>query len=383
MEGCDALIVGGGPAGSTLARKLVCAGLVVILLEKEKYPREKLCGGWITPAVAHDLELNITEYSDGRILQPITGFRTGRIGRQFVETRYGGPVSYGIRRCEFDLFLARRSGARVLDGTPLARLERNGEGWIINDRFRTPLLIGAGGHRCPVARALCANPGNEATVVAREAEFLLEPRQREMCPVRGEMPELYFCPDMKGYGWCFRKGNYLNLGLGRMDRHNLTGHLESFLKSLKEAGRIPPDIPRNFAGHAYLLYGMSRRTRVAEGAMLIGDAAGLAFELSGEGIRPAIESAILAARVILAANGKYSSDRLQPYCDLLKWRFKNPARGWAGVLASICPNRVTGAVASRLLASRSFSRRVLLDRWFLRTRMQALQLTTTQGHQYS
>ncbi len=372
MQGCDALIVGGGPAGSTLAWKLVRAGLDVILLEREKYPREKLCGGWITPSVLRDLELDIAAYADGCTVQPITGFRTGLIGRQCLETRYGGPVSYGIRRCEFDWFLARRSGAHVLDGTPVTSLEWTHEGWSINDRFRAPLLIGAGGHYCPVARALGAKPGNEAAVVARETEFLLESRQQGTCPVRGEMPELYLCGDMKGYGWCFRKGDYLNVGLGRLDHHSLPLHLEVFLQSLKEAGRIPFGIPGRFTGHAYLLYGSSRRIRVTEGAMLIGDAAGLAFELSGEGIRPAVESAILAAQVIVAAGGKYSSERLQPYYDLLKRRFENPVPGWAGALARICPSRATAAVARGLLASQSIARRVLLDRLFLRSGMQPL-----------
>lgn len=365
MESCDALIVGGGPAGSTLAWRLARAGLAVTLLEKEKYPREKLCGGWITPAVIDELELDVTGYSEGRILQPITGFRTGRIGRQWVETRYGGPISYGIRRCEFDSFLARRSGARLLDGMPLASLERTREGWILNHRFRTPLLIGAGGHGCPVARALGATPGDEAAVVAREVEFLLDRQQQEACPVQGDTPELYFCSDLKGYGWCFRKGDYLNIGLGRLDRHGLNLQLKDFLDSLRETRRIPNGIPATFGGHAYLLYGNSRRRRVAEGAMLVGDAAGLACEKSGEGIRPAVESGILAAQVILAANGKYSSDRLQPYCDLLEARFSRPGTGWTNALASFCPDSALRAATGFLLSNVSFTRHVLLDTWFL------------------
>lgn len=374
MERCDALIVGGGPAGSTVAWKLARAGLAVTLLEKEKYPREKLCGGWITPAVINDLELGITEYAESRILQPITGFRTGQVGRHWIETRYGGTVSYGIRRCEFDAFLARRSGARILDGLPLARIERTREDWILNDRFRAPLLVGAGGHCCPVARALGATPGDEAAVVARETEFLLDQRQREACRVEGETPELYFSSDLKGYGWCFRKGDYLNVGLGRRDRHGLNLHLNGFLTSLREARRIPPDAPARFAGHAYLLHGDSRRKRVAEGTMLVGDAAGLAFDQSGEGIRPAVESGILAAQVILAANGRYSSDRLRPYCDLLDARFRQPGTAWAGALAGLCPDSAVRAAAGFLLANASFTRHVLLDRWFLHVGTQGIEM---------
>lgn len=95
-------------------------------------------------------------------------------------------------------------------------------------------------------------------------------------------------------------------------------------------------------------------------------AAGLAFEQSGEGIRPAIESGILAAQVILAANCKYSNERLQPYCDMLESRFRPPRRSRANALARLCPDFAVAAVTGFLLASPRFTRHVLLDRWFLR-----------------
>lgn len=52
-------------------------------------------------------------------------------------------------------------------------------------------------------------------------------KQAASSAVCGEMPELYFCNDMQGYGWCFRKGDYLNIGLGRLDpRASFLGHSE-------------------------------------------------------------------------------------------------------------------------------------------------------------
>jgi len=62
---------------------------------------------------------------------------------------------------------------------------------------------------------------------------------------------------MKGYGWCFRKQNVLNVGLGRLDRHSLSGHVTEFVKFLKTTGRIALDMPV-LLGHAYLLYGMEQ-----------------------------------------------------------------------------------------------------------------------------
>jgi len=79
-----------------------------------------------------------------------------------------------------------------------------------------------------------------------------------------------------------------------------------------------------FRGMAYLLYEpQGGRRRVSDGALLIGDAAGLSFPQSGEGILPAIESALLAADTILAANGDYRADNLEPYAARLANRFGN------------------------------------------------------------
>ena len=205
MDSCDVLIAGGGPAGSSCAWQLRSAGLDVVILDKETFPRNKVCGGWITPAVLEELAITPAEYSRERLLQPITGFRTGSIGGPTVATNYSKPVSYGIRRYEFDDYLLKRSGARLLQGEPLTGLERLGGFWIVNGRMKTPLVIGAGGHFCPVARFLGAKFGSETIVAAQEAEFEMDARQQARCSIRAEIPELYFCSDMKGYGWCFRK----------------------------------------------------------------------------------------------------------------------------------------------------------------------------------
>ena len=107
MDSCDVVIVGAGPAGSACAWKLSQAGLEVALLEKRRFPRDKVCGGWITPPVLEELEIDAHDYAaNGRIFQPIIGFRTSRMGGVEVETNYGEPVSYGIRRFEFDHYLA-------------------------------------------------------------------------------------------------------------------------------------------------------------------------------------------------------------------------------------------------------------------------------------
>ena len=108
MESCDVLVIGGGPAGSSLAWRLKNSGLDVLILDREKFPRDKVCAGWITPAVMETLQIDLEEYSARHLLQPITGFRAGLMGETGMVTRYGKAVSYGVRRDEFDHFLLQR-----------------------------------------------------------------------------------------------------------------------------------------------------------------------------------------------------------------------------------------------------------------------------------
>ena len=73
MDQCDVLIVGGGPAGSSCAWRLRNSGLKVAILDRQRFPRDKVCGGWITPAVFDELAIDPAQYARGRVLQPITG----------------------------------------------------------------------------------------------------------------------------------------------------------------------------------------------------------------------------------------------------------------------------------------------------------------------
>jgi menaquinone-9 beta-reductase len=378
MDTCDVLIVGGGPAGSACAWGLGESGLDVAILDKQRFPRDKVCGGWITPAVLSELGIDAAEYARGRLLQPITGFRTGCIthaghgGGSAIETDYKRTVSYGIRRREFDDYLLRRSGARLLEPSALTSLERESSGWIVNGQIKTRLVVGAGGHFCPVAKLTGAKRTRENAVVAQEAEFEMDERQQAGCRIRPEVPELYFCADIKGYGWCFRKQNFLNIGLGRLDQHRLSEHVAAFVRFLQAAGRITFDVQAALLGHAYLLYGVSERKPVDDGMLLIGDAAGLAYKQSGEGIRPAIESGLLAAQAIVAAQGNYSRQRLGRYQALLQKRFGGSGQDWASMAGQHLPSAWIGAFGRVLLGTRWFVRNVVIDRWFLHANEPAL-----------
>jgi geranylgeranyl reductase family protein len=366
MNRYDVIIVGGGPAGSTMAGALTRAGRRVMVLDKADFPRDKTCAGWVTPAVLASLQVDPDHYArTGRVLQPIHRFRIGLMGQSAVENHHGDePVSYGIRRCEFDHFLLERVGCDKALGEKLTSLTREGGLWTLNDRYRAPLLIGAGGHFCPVARYLGCTPGkHERAVLAREVEFRLSDETADSCPIPADQPELWFCRDLKGYAWVFRKGDWLNVGLGREDPEKLGDHLQSFVDAMRAAGRLPGDLPRRYKGHAYLLYDHARRPVTDDGVMLIGDAAGLAYTQSGEGIRTAVESALLASDVVV------HDCPLSDYAERLESRF-GPRRGDVG--QSWLPGSLKRGAASVLMRSHWFTRKIVTQRWFLHEHVPAL-----------
>ena len=372
MEYYDIIIVGAGPAGSTLARALEDSCKRVLIIDKQAFPRDKTCAGWVTPAVMASLDIDPGKYSVGRTLQPIRRFRIGMMGQSAVENDHGDIVSYGIRRCEFDAYLLDRANCEKQLATPVKSIHRNNGNWVINDQWQAPLLVGAGGHFCPVARLLGDGPGKHETVVAaKEVEFEMTPEQARVCEARGDPPELWFCRDLKGYAWVFRKGSYLNIGLGREDNHRLSDHLEAFVEEMKQSGRIPSDLPGRFKGHAYLLYAHANRPLVDDGVLLIGDAAGLAYTQSGEGIRPAIESALMASKVIKAATD-YSALSLQSYGERIAERFGTRATDQEPGFE--VPDWLKQPIASTLMRSHWFTRKVVTEKWFLHQEVQPLEV---------
>jgi len=129
-------------------------------------------------------------------------------------------------------------------------------------------------------------------------------------------------------------------------------------------------LPGRFNGHAYLLYPGSRRTLTSHGMLLIGDSAGLAYPQSGEGIRPAVESALMAAEVIINARNDYRQEKLAPYVSRLTQRFgKKNLQPTSGPLL---PEKVRQTVAMKLMRTNWFARHVIIDRWFLHSGQPAI-----------
>ncbi len=134
MKSYDDLIIGGGPAGSTLAYSLKSSGLKIGILDKQSFPRQKTCAGWVTPEVMRVLNIDLQDYAKNNILQNISGFKISQLGQRQVESHYPGePVSYGIRRIEFDDYLLQRCAADLLLEQAFNKMDINSHGWLVND----------------------------------------------------------------------------------------------------------------------------------------------------------------------------------------------------------------------------------------------------------
>jgi flavin-dependent dehydrogenase len=375
MTRCEVLVVGGGPAGSSCARRLVAAGLDVLVIDRARFPRDKVCAGWITPAVVRALDLDLSAYAAGGLtLQPFTAFRTGVLGGRLRTTDFAVPISYGIRRCEFDTYLLRQSGAATLEGEGLSELHRDGRTWVVNRSIRADMLVGAGGHFCPVARHLNHRPEPDATVAAQEIEFRLDAGAAPLTTA-GHAPELFFWPDLRGYGWCVRKGEYLNVGAGRLGAKHLPSAMREFARLLSDRDVLKGVPPEKWKGHAYLLNRTSARRVAADGVLLVGDAAGLALAPSGEGILAAIESGLLAADALVEAKsrGSWSRAALGSYARAIDARFG--ARAAEGASPVGLPPWLAAATARTILRSRWLTRHVLIEDWFLHRRRPDLPVT--------
>jgi flavin-dependent dehydrogenase len=255
-------------------------------------------------------------------------------------------------------------------GAPIVSVRRDRGEWIVNDSLRAPLLVGAAGSRCPVARMMNGAGRGRPLVVAREAEARVSAAELETIAIESDVPELFFCRDLQGYGWCVRKGDYLNVGLGRLDPRSLPEATARFAAFLETTRRIPPHFPWRWRGHAYAVHATPHGRVIDDGVVLIGDAAGVADSQSGEGIRQAIESGLLAAETIVAARGQFSRDRLEPYAAGVAARLADAPL--SGAVARLVPDMAKAIVAGQLLRIPAFVKRIVIDEWFLHRHQIAL-----------
>jgi geranylgeranyl reductase family protein len=308
----DVIIVGAGPAGATLAYELARRDIRVLLLEREKLPRYKCCAGGVTSKAARLLGFDISEVAEDVIHEASFTFN---LGTPYVG-QHNQPLMYTVMRDVFDHFLVKRAqqlGVLLLDGQKVTQVGVSGD-WVdictADDVFRAQLVVGADGAYSVVARELGMGRSIEY-LMGIESEIVVPEGELAKWKSRAQM-DLGCIPE--GYAWVFPKRDHLSVGVGchaSRVRH-LDHYHETFLNSL------------GIGNYSITKSGSHLIPTCAKGklvwqdkALLLGDAAGLADPLMGEGIHNAILSAQLAAPVIISslANGKVKLDDYQEAAD--------------------------------------------------------------------
>jgi geranylgeranyl reductase family protein len=322
----DVIVVGAGPAGATTAFYLAQSGLDVLLLEKSRFPREKVCGDGLTPRAVKTLVgmgISVSE-QDGWVRNK--GLRVIGAGKrlELPWPELATYPGYGLVRTRLDLdeTLARRAqqaGARLLEGITVT-------GPVLDER--TGRITGVvakaadgGEDRTYRARVVVAADGNSSRL-----SVAMGLRKRDDRPL-GVAVRTYFTSPrhdddyleswldlwdgdrlLPGYGWIFGMGDGTsNVGLGLLNTSAAFGHtdyhalLRKWLNGMPAEWGFTEENQTQPIRGAALPMGFNRTPHYHQGLLLVGDAGGMVNPFNGEGIAYAMESGEILARTIVQA----------------------------------------------------------------------------------
>jgi geranylgeranyl reductase family protein len=304
----DLIVVGGGPAGAMCARKAALEGLNVVLFEKERHPRPKLCGGALSPRIANIIDFDLSPAID----LEIHALKITSPKKTVVTAVREDFAGWLVKRPVFDSFLldkAKEVGVEVIEGEKVIaveQLKRGVRALVKGDSFKGQIIVGADGVNSVVAKSLNLRrkwePNEVALCIAADVPMDPDEIVRAM-QLEGESNqvalEMYLGVVDWGFGWCFPKKDEVSIGVGaRMDKvHDLKPFWKSFLGDLEASkGWSLENIERN--AHR-IPFGNPSGKVVGRRSLLVGDAAGFVSAVTGEGIYYAMLSGLVAAQVII------------------------------------------------------------------------------------
>lgn len=307
----DVAIIGGGPSGTSAAYESAGLGLRTILLEKQKYPRDKPCGGALSGRCLHLLGKHAKEsincdIDELRLFAP-----------SFKHFSYSGLAGYFVTRSEFDEAMAADAadaGARILDNHQVKRLNQLPDGsfeihGLYNGTKIEPIIarfviIASGFQRslfnCPVLDRETYEDDFFAMTVVSETKI----ENEVLKPVNfsGRILGIFFGAVPNGYGWYFVKDGCVNIGIGAtaklLHEQGAMNAYSHFVSDLKTRGLLPVNLELTEAKAFPLPFKRTVRRSVFGNILLTGDAAGFVSPVTGEGLYYGILGGHLAARAI-------------------------------------------------------------------------------------